>query len=664
MTYFRQEKNTLKFHYDAEELWIEPWGKNSFRVRATKMAEMGLENWALEMPVEELTAEIKIEDNFAEIRNGKIRAVISKYGKMTFYNQKGEILLDEYLRNRIDKFADYCSALDIEAREFKPIIGGDYQLSVRFVSDPEEKIYGMGQYQQPHLNLKGTDLELAHRNSQASVPFLLSSLGYGFLWNNPGVGRATFGTNITTWEAFSTKQMDYWITAGDTPAEIEEAYASVTGTVPMMPDYAMGFWQCKLRYQTQEELLEVAREYKKRGLPISVIVIDYFHWPLQGDWRFDEKYWPDPDAMIKELKEMGIELMVSIWPTVDYRSENFQEMKEKGYLIRVDSGFPISMDFQGNTIHYDATNPDARKYVWQKAKKNYYDKGVKTFWLDEAEPEYSVYDFENYRYHMGPNVQIGNLYPKLYAKTFYDGMTAEGQENVINLLRCAWAGSQKYGALVWSGDIHSSFASLRNQFAAGLNMGLAGITWWTTDIGGFHGGDPTNPDFRELLVRWFEYGTFCPVMRLHGERVPLKDPIGTYGGGLCVSGADNEVWSFGEEAYEILKYYLELRERMKPYITELMEAAHMKGSPVMRPLFYDIPEDSKCWDVNDEYMFGPDVLVAPVMHAKMTSRKVYLPEGSRWTNYWTGETLEGGQETEVATPLSQIPLFTRNGRTL
>ena len=664
MTYFRQEKNTLKFHYDAEELWIEPWGKNSFRVRATKMAEMGLENWALEMPVEELTAEIKIEDNFAEIRNGKIRAVISKYGKMTFYNQKGEILLDEYLRNRIDKFADYCSALDIEAREFKPIIGGDYQLSVRFVSDPEEKIYGMGQYQQPHLNLKGTDLELAHRNSQASVPFLLSSLGYGFLWNNPGVGRATFGTNITTWEAFSTKQMDYWITAGDTPAEIEEAYASVTGTVPMMPDYAMGFWQCKLRYQTQEELLEVAREYKKRGLPISVIVIDYFHWPLQGDWRFDEKYWPDPDAMIKELKEMGIELMVSIWPTVDYRSENFHEMRSKGLLIRVDSGFPISMDFQGNTIHYDATNPDARKYVWQKAKKNYYDKGVKTFWLDEAEPEYSVYDFENYRYHMGPNVQIGNLYPKLYAKTFYDGMTAEGQENVINLLRCAWAGSQKYGALVWSGDIHSSFASLRNQFAAGLNMGLAGITWWTTDIGGFHGGDPTNPDFRELLVRWFEYGTFCPVMRLHGERVPLKDPIGTYGGGLCVSGADNEVWSFGEEAYEILKYYLELRERMKPYITELMEAAHMKGSPVMRPLFYDIPEDSKCWDVNDEYMFGPDVLVAPVMHAKMTSRKVYLPEGSRWTNYWTGETLEGGQETEVATPLSQIPLFTRNGRTL
>jgi len=337
MDVFRTENNCLKFHYDAEELWIQPWGANSFRIRATKLAEMPKENWALEMPVEDIVPKIQIEEKRASIINGKIKAVISSYGKLTIYNSKDEILLDEYLRNRLDVFADYCSALDIEAREFKPILGGDYHLSMRFVSNPEEKIYGMGQYQQPYLNLKGTDLELAQRNSQASVPFAVSSLGYGFLWNNPGVGRVMFGKNITTWEAYSTKVLDYWITAGDSPAEIEEAYASVTGTVPMMPDYAMGFWQCKLRYQTQDELLNVAREYKKRGLPISVIVIDYFHWPLQGDWKFDEKYWPDPDAMIQELKEMGIELMVSIWPTVDYRSENFQEMKEKGFAY-VDQG--------------------------------------------------------------------------------------------------------------------------------------------------------------------------------------------------------------------------------------------------------------------------------------------------------------------------------------
>ncbi|WP_313152636.1 glycoside hydrolase family 31 protein [Lacrimispora sp.] len=662
MSVFRKENNCLKFRYDAEEVWIQPWGANSFRVRASKMDKMPEEDWALSMKPEDMLPEIKIEKDRASIRNGKIEARISRYGKLTFYNQRGEVLVDEYLRNRLDVFADYCSALDVEARELRPIPGGDYHLSMRFVSNPEERIYGMGQYQQPYLNLKGTDLELAQRNSQASVPFAISSLGYGFLWNNPAIGRVFFGKNITTWEAYSTKGLDYWITAEDTPGKIEEAYAQVSGTVPMMPEYAMGFWQCKLRYQTQEELLEVAREYKRRELPISVIVIDYFHWPLQGDWKFDSKYWPDPDAMIRELKEMGIELMVSIWPTVDYRSENFEEMKEKGYLIRTDRGFRIAMDFQGNTVHFDATNPEAREYVWQKAKKNYYEKGILVFWLDEAEPEYSIYDFDNYRYHMGPNVQIGNIYPAMYAKTFFDGMKAEGQENIINLLRCAWAGSQKYGALVWSGDIHSSFASLRNQLAAGLNMGIAGIPWWTTDIGGFHGGNPEDPAFRELLVRWFEYGTFCPVMRLHGYREPLKEPMGTEGGAACVSGADNEVWSFGEEAYEICRTYLKMRETMKPYIAELMEEAHRKGTPVMRPLFYDFPEDERSWEVEDQYMFGPDVLVAPILYAGMRKRKMYLPKGFAWKEYWTGEEVEGGRTVEVDAPLHRLPVFTRNNR--
>lgn len=269
------------------------------------------------------------------------------------------------------------------------------------------------------------------------------------MWNNPGVGSVTFGKNLTSWHAVSTKVLDYWITAGDTPAQIEEQYAAVTGTVPMMPDYGMGFWQCKLRYQTQEELLSVAREYKRRGLPISVIVIDFFHWPYEGEWKFDPEYWPDPDAMVRELKEMGIELMVSVWPTVDYRSENFREMKEKGYLINTDRGFPNGLRFLNDSLHYDATHPGAREYVWGKIKEHYYDKGIKIFWLDEAEPEYSVYDFDNYRYHLGPNVQIGNIYPKCYAQTFYEGMEAQGQKNIVNLLRCAWAGSQKYG--LWCG---------------------------------------------------------------------------------------------------------------------------------------------------------------------------------------------------------------------
>ncbi|WP_270567740.1 glycoside hydrolase family 31 protein [Clostridium beijerinckii] len=657
--YFEEKDGALCYRYDAERLIIMPWGPNSLRIKSTKEPDMPMEDWALIEP-KPSNAKISIEEYSAKIVNGKITAVINQIGKLEFYNQKGELLLEEYVRNRKDMYSSTCSSLEVEGREFKPIIGGDYHLSMRFVSNPDEKIYGMGQYQQPFLDVKGADLELAHRNSQASVPFALSSLGYGFLWNNPAVGRVNFGKNITTWEAYSTKKLDYWITAGDTPAEIEEAYADATGKVPMMPKYAMGFWQCKLRYQTQEELLEVAREYKKRNLPISVIVVDFFHWPLQGEWKFDQTYWPDPDAMIKELKDMGIELMVSIWPTVDYRSENFDEMMNKGLLVRTDKGFRICMNFMGNTIHYDPTNPEAREYVWQKAKKNYYDKGVKIFWLDEAEPEYSVYDFENYRYHLGPNVQVGNIYPMMYAKTFFDGMKAEGQEGIINLLRCAWAGSQRYGALVWSGDIHSSFKSLRNQFAAGLNMGLAGIPWWTTDIGGFFGGHIDDPDFHEVLIRWFEYGTFCPVMRLHGYRWPFKPQYGTTGGAECVSGADNEVWSYGDKVYEICKKYLKIREAMMPYITTLMEEAHKKGTPVMRPMFYDFPEDKLCWENESQYMFGPNILVAPIMEKGQTEREVYLPAGSNWTNAWTKEKMEGGQTILVDAPIDQIPLFLRD----
>lgn len=653
----KQEK--LIFHYDTEEVWIEPWGENALRVRATKEHKMPEENWALQ---ERGNAECEITytGQGAKIVNGKIRAEITKLGKIMIYNADGKLLLEEYCRNRRDILDRKCSAIEVEAREFKPILGGDYHLTMRFESvDKDEKIYGMGQYQQPYLNLKGLDLELAHRNSQASVPFAVSSLGYGFLWNNPGVGRAVFGKNIMSFEAYSTKVLDYWVVAGDTPAEIEEAYAAVTGTVPMMPEYGLGFWQCKLRYQTQEELLEVAREYKRRNLPIDLIVIDFFHWPKQGEWKFDPVYWPDPDAMIQELKEMGIELMVSIWPTVDKTCENYAEMLEKGYLISTERGIRVGMDFQGVTIHFDATNPEAREYVWGKAKQNYYDKGIKIFWLDEAEPEYTAYDFDNYRYHIGTNLQIGNIYPVDYARTFYEGMEKEGQENIVNLLRCAWAGSQRYGALVWSGDIASSFESMRNQLAAGLNMGMAGIPWWTTDIGGFHGGNPDDPKFRELFVRWFEWGAFCPVMRLHGDREPRQPQYGTTGGASCCSGAANEVWSYGEEVYEICKKYLELREKMKPYTRSVMEEAHKKGTPVMRTLFYMYPDDAACWEIEDEYFYGPDVLVAPILYAGQFSRTVYLPKGERWIDYATGKEYEGGQTITTDAPLDTIPVFVK-----
>ncbi len=656
---FWKEKNKLIYHYDAEELWIEPWGKNAFRIRATKDDMMPPEDWAL-METIENDVQIEIREESASIKNGKIKAFISRFGKITIYNQKGDCLLEEYSRNRKDLLEEKCSALEIDAREFKSIVGGDYHLTWRLESIcPNEKVYGMGQYQQPYLDLKGMDLEMAHRNSQASVPFSLSSLGYGILWNNPGVGRAVFGKNVMSFEAYSTRGLDCWIVAGETPAEIVEAYAKVTGTVPMMPEYGLGFWQCKLRYQTQEELLEVAREYKRRGLPIDVIVVDFFHWPKQGEWKFDPVYWPDPDAMVKELKEMGIELMVSIWPTVDKTCENYEEMLEKGYLIRTERGFRVGLDFQGATIHYDATNPGAREYVWEKAKKNYYDKGIKVFWLDEAEPEYSVYDFDNYRYFLGSNLRIGNLYPREYAKGFYEGMAREGQENIVNLLRCAWAGSQKYGALVWSGDIASSFESMRNQLTAGLNIGIAGIPWWTTDIGGFHGGDPDNENFRELFVRWFQWGAFCPVMRLHGDREPRQPQYGITGGATCRSGAANEVWSYGEKVYDICVKYMNIREKLRDYTRKLMKEAHEKGTPIMRTMFYQFPKDEMCWTVEDQYMYGDRYLVAPVLFPGAKKRNVYLPKDCRWRDIENGSVYVGGTTIEVELSLETMPVFER-----
>lgn len=656
---FSIDNQKLIFHYDAEEVWIEPWGTNAVRIRASKNDTIPEENWAL-LDAPKSDSVIEVNENYAYLQNGKIKAVISRFGKITVYNQKGELLLEEYCRNRRDILDAKCSAIEIEAREFKPIVGGDYHLTWRLESlFSDEKIYGMGQYQQPYLDLKGMDLELAHRNSQASVPFALSSKGYGVLWNNPGVGRAVFGKNIMSFEAFSTEALDCWIVVGDTPSEIVEEYAGVTGTVPMMPEYGLGFWQCKLRYQTQEELLAVAREYKRRGVPIDVIVIDFFHWPKQGEWKFDTVYWPNPAAMVKELKKLGIELMVSIWPTVDKSCENYEEMLEKGYLIRTERGFRVGLDFQGATIHFDTTNPKAREYVWEKVKQNYYKLGIKIFWLDEAEPEYTVYDFDNYRYYAGSNLKIGNLYPKMYAQTFFEGMKKEGQENIVNLIRCAWAGSQRYGALVWSGDIASSYESLRNQLVAGLNMGIAGIPWWTTDIGGFHGGNPDDENFRELFIRWFQWAAFCPVMRLHGDREPRQAQLGTSGGATCCSGASNEIWSYGEKVYDICVKYINIREKLRDYTRGLMKEAHEKGTPIMRTLFYEFPEDEKCWEITDEYMYGDRYLVAPVLYADMKERIVYLPKGCRWKDFESGMEYTGGETIKVNLSIDSIPVFVK-----
>ncbi len=682
----KQEGNRLVIINGTEQTWIEPWGRNSLRVRMTKEAKMDENDWALTEKVEECVPEISFEtvdttdpwyksDEWekyhstgvvSKIRNGKITAVVNPEGWISFINDKGEELTAEYWRTR-DRINRYCAPLRIVGRELKPKNGSsDYSLCARFEAYDDEKIFGMGQYQEKNLNKKGACLELCHRNSQASVPFMISSRGYGLFWNNPAIGTATFATNKTEWVAYSTKKLDYFITAGDTPAELEENYSAATGRTPMMPEYGLGYWQCKLRYRNQEELLTVAREMKRRGLPIDAIVVDFFHWTRQGDFKFEPRDWPDPAAMVKELKEMGIETVVSVWPTIDERSENFGEMAANGYLVTADRGNSNHMTWMGNTVFYDATHPGAQKFVWEKCKKNYYDNGIRCFWLDEAEPEYGPYDFDNYRYYAGSALQCSNVYPVGYAKGFYDGLKSVGETEIMSLVRCAWAGSQKYGVLTWSGDIYSSFRSMREQLQAGLNMCLAGIPWWTSDIGGFLGGDITDKKFQELLIRWFEWGAFCPVFRMHGERSPWYEREEEFINGVrqLTSGQDNEVWSFGEENYEIMKKYLFIRENLRDYVREGMKTASKNGTPIMRPLFYDFSSDGECWNVEDEYMFGPELLVAPVMQEGAVERELYLPAGTGWTDANTGIKYEGGQRIKVPAPIDIIPVMIKEGSSL
>lgn len=680
-----QDGNKIVIADGKASVWVEPWGKNSIRVRMTAVPEMDDQNWALTEVMEEVTPKITFETRdvtdpwyqgaewvkyhrtgtFATMVNGKITVQISDEGWLSFYNQKGELLTEEYWRNR-NRINRYCVPLRVDARELKPVPGGtDFELTARFEAFDDEMIFGMGQYQEKHMNKKGAILELAHRNSQASVPFYVSSRGYGFFWNNPAIGTVSFGTNKTEWYAKRTKKLDYFITAGDSPAEIESQYSLATGRTPMMPEYGLGYWQCKLRYRNQEELLAVAREHKRRGLPMDAIVIDFFHWTMQGDFKFEPLDWPDPESMVKELRELGIETVVSVWPTIDERSENFGEMADHGYLVNADRGNMNHMTWMGNTVFYDATHPGAQQFVWNRCKENYYDKyGIRCFWLDEAEPEYGPYDFDNYRYFAGPALQCSNVYPLGYAKGFYDGLKAAGEKEVLSLVRCAWAGSQKYGVLTWSGDIYSSFRSMQEQLQAGLSMSMAGIPWWTSDIGGFLGGNIADKAFQELLIRWFAWGAFCPVFRMHGERSPWYEREQEFRNGVrqLTSGQDNEVWSFGEDNYQILSKYLFIRERLRPYIRECMKAASDSGAPVMRPLFYDFPEDKACWTVEDSYMFGPDLLVSPVMEAGAESRRIYLPAGTSWTDAYTKQVYEGGQWVNVPAPIDIIPVMIRQGK--
>jgi alpha-D-xyloside xylohydrolase len=649
MGLFVKDDEALRWRGGQETVLVEPWGADSLRVRGTVVGGILDDQPGALLTAKPSQVYVQRYEGGARITNGEITAEMSDDGRLRFLRGTADLLTEPI---------PHFSAPP--ARRYTPVGGGAHRFETTFEAVDGERFYGLGQHQHGKLDNKGAVIDLVQRNTEVSIPFAVSSRGYGFLWNHPGIGRVELGTTATRWVSEQTRQWDYWITAGD-PRQVLRNYAEATGKPPMLPAWASGFWQCKLRYKNQAEVLRVAREFKRRNLPLSVLVIDYFHWSKLGEWQFHPEDWPDPGAMVAELESMGVKTMVSIWPTVNPNSSNYAEMAQRGLLVGTEQGIggqlmSFDRDLEGLVpmSYYDATNPEARAFIWEKASEGYGRHGIGAWWLDGCEPEQRPENPGNLRYHLGNGLEVGNIYPMLNAQAFWEG-EGEGEENTVLLSRSAWAGSQRYGALVWSGDVPSTFDSLRRQITAGLNIAMSGIAWWNTDIGGFHGGNVEDSAFRELLVRWFQFGVFSPVCRLHGNREPIT------GYGSEATGAPNEPWTFGEATGEILRKWLTLREELRPYVLSVMREAHETGLPVLRPLFLEFQDDEPCWEIADQYLFGADYLVAPVLELGARERRVYLPAGTRWVDAWTGDEHTGGQWLQAPAPLEQMPVYLRAG---
>ncbi len=632
--------NEIWFTRSGEVVKISPCGKNSIRFQSSANCKILDLDYTL-MP-QKADGKAYIENNKAILQVGSLRAEIQSNGRISFYKDSKRIL------NEKPSLAFHSGF-----RSYKHIDGDLWKASIMFEANENEHFYGLGHEEREQFDLKGSTIDIRNVNAKCTIPYVYSSLGYGFLWNLPSTGLCELSSNHTRWTSDALKQIDFVVMAG-TPRDVAGIFADLTGHAPKMPKWATGFWQCKLRYETQEQLLTVARKYKELGIPLSVIVVDYFHWTEQGEYKFDPKFFPNPKAMADELHEMGTRLMVSIWPTINSNSENFRHMRDNNMLMRTTRGGNNVFDFYGPQCEIDATNPETRKFVWSKIKENYIDNGVDLLWFDEAEPEIHPVQFDNIIMHYGKGDEVGLLYPYYYSKLAYDGLKEMGREDIITLSRCAYTGAQKFGTLVWSGDIYSGFESLSMSVKSGLNMSMCGIPWWNTDIGGFWGADVKTDYFKELIIRWFQYGVFCPVTRLHGNRgyqdwsKGIREP----------SGADNEIWSYGEENFEIMKDLIFLRERLRPYIEKHMDIASNDGVPVMRPMFFDYPEDEICYTLGEQYMFGDDIIFAPITKQGATSKEVYLPKGE-WVLTKDKKVYQGEQTYEIDAQINEFVAFVK-----
>ncbi len=510
-----------------------------------------------------------------------------------------------------------------------------------------EGLYGLGQHQAGVWNYRGESVDISQDNTNIAVPLMVSSKGYGIFWNN--TSRSRFNNRFANYLYISSDVadvIDYYFFYGPDIDKIIASYRELTGQAPLFGKWAYGFWQCKNRYKSQEEILGVAKKYRDLHIPVDDIVQDWFWWNRKGEFVFNKNY-PNPKGMIDQLHAENFHLMISIWPFFEPGSTNYDYMQSKGWFVDKFKYAKPPFHTDGMAV-YDATSPEARKFYWDQVNKGLFSIGADAWWMDTTEPETEGQE-ENillgHKVAAGSGDRVLNAYPLLDTQAVYQGQrSASDKKRVFILSRSAFAGSQRNAVTAWSGDINSDWFSFRRQIPAGLNFSLSGVPYWTTDIGGFVFGSPSDPKFRELFIRWFQYATFNPILRVHGTRKP----------------DENELWSYGPDAQNILVNFDRLRYRLLPYIYSLAWKTTSESYTPMRPLVMDFRNDVRAENIGDQFMYGPAFLVNPVTEPDAATRQLYLP-ASTWYDFWTGSKTTGGQMINAIAPLDRLPLYVRAG---
>jgi alpha-D-xyloside xylohydrolase len=513
----------------------------------------------------------------------------------------------------------------------------------------DEAIYGLGQHQNGLINYRGTTVHLQQANMDVAVPMLISSNGYGILWDNASVtdvavADPTFQDKLSI-QSEAGDAIDYYFLAGPNLDDVIASYRKLTGAAPMMARWTWGLWQSKERYKSQEELLDIAARYRKMKVPIDGIVQDWQYWPADqwGSHEFDSERYPDPNAMMQKLHDEHFHAIISVWPKFDLKTKNTDELEKAGgmYPTTFPSVYP-----KAQNRWYDPFKASARLIYWQQISKSLATVGFDGWWLDASEAELGG-DWGEMRTlttAIGPGAGVYNAYPLMHTTGVYEGSRKDKPEKrAFILTRSAYAGQQRNAAVTWSGDIRGNWEVFRRQIPAGLNFSASGIPYWNTDIGGFFGGKPSDPEYAELFTRWYQFGAFCPMFRVHG------------------TGAGKEIWQFDEPTQKILLKYDKLRYRLLPYIYSTSWRVANEGYTMMRPLVMDFRTDKLAWNVADQYMFGPSIMVSPVVQPRATARNVWLPGKEPWYDFWTGKQHGAGKTLDAAAPIETMPLFVRAG---